>query len=174
MRKFINGLVFGILLSAVAFFYFGTRYLQQSGAPSHHEMAQARAAAATNTIVVPPPRQELVLLELSDDEIKTELKQNREIIRRKPRDIGDTAAVPDSDSNAVTQIKARYLADPQLSPWDISVNCVHGHVALLGTVETLHDMGEAIAIALEPGGVRDVTSTLQLQTNAVVTQSTNQ
>jgi osmotically-inducible protein OsmY len=175
MRRFFNGLVLGIILSAAAFFYFGTRYLQQPGAPSHHESARARAAAATNAIVVVAPRhQDLALLELRDEEIKTELKQNREIIRRKPRDIGDAAAVPDSDSNAVTEIKAQIQADPGLSAWDISVSCAHGHVALIGTVESFHNIGEAIAIALEPGGVRDVTSTLQLHTNADVTQSTNQ
>jgi osmotically-inducible protein OsmY len=82
--------------------------------------------------------------------------------------------VPDSDTNAVTEIKGKYQADPGLSTWDISVSCAHGHVALIGTVKSLHDIGEAVAIALEPGGVRDVTSTLQLKAGAGDAQSTNQ
>ncbi|HTB86194.1 MAG TPA: BON domain-containing protein [Candidatus Sulfotelmatobacter sp.] len=120
-----------------------------------------------------PRHLKLDLLELRDEEIKAELKQNSEIIRRKPRDIGDSEAGPDSDNRALSEIKGKFKADPKLLAYDISVNCAHGHVALIGTVSSVTDVGQAIAIALESGGVRDVTSTLQVKTVTNDTQTIN-
>jgi len=162
----------GILLSAAAFFFMGRTYLQQSEAQLQHEAA-AKVAAVEATNTADPRHLKLDLLELRDDEIKTELKQSSEIIRRKPRDIGENAAGPDSDTNVVAEIKHKYQADTKLSALDISVTCAHGHVALIGTVPSLDDIGQAIIIALESGGVRDVTSTLQMKVVADDTQTIN-
>jgi len=152
----------GILLSAVAFFFLGSTYLQQSRARIQRE-ADAKAAAMDITNTVDPRHPKLDLLELRDEEIRAELKRSNEIIRRKPRDIGDSEAGPDSDNRALVEIKGKYKADPKLSACDISVNCAHGHVALIGTVFSLDEIGQAILIALESGGVRDVTSTLAVK-----------
>jgi len=46
-------------------------------------------------------------------------------------------------------------------------------VALIGTVSSLSDIGQAIVIALESGGVRDVTSTLQVKAVTDNTQTNN-
>jgi hypothetical protein len=162
MRKFFNGLVMGILLSAAAFFFLGKIYLQQSEARLQHEAA-TRVATIEATNTADPRHLKLDLLELRDEEIKAELKKSSEIIRKKPRDIGENAAGPDSDTNVMAEIKQKYQTDPKLSVCDISVNCAHGHVALIGTVPSLDSIGQAIVIALESGGVRDVTSTLQVK-----------
>ena len=162
----------GILLSAAAFFFMGRTYLQQSEARLQHEAA-AKVASIEATNTADFHHVKLDLLELRDDEIKAELKKSSEIIRRKPRDIGENAAGPDSDTNAVAEIKGKYKADPKLSVCDLSVNCAHGHVALIGTVSSLSDIGQAIVIALESGGVRDVTSTLQVKAATDDTQTNN-
>jgi osmotically-inducible protein OsmY len=43
------------------------------------------------------------------------------------------------------------------------VACDQGHVTLSGTVSAPEDIGKAVALALEAGGVRDVTSTLEVK-----------
>jgi len=60
--------------------------------------------------------------------------------------------------------KAR-LEAPDLSVWKISVSCTQGRVALSGTVSAEEDIGEAVALALEADGVRDVTSSLAVKTS---------
>jgi osmotically-inducible protein OsmY len=173
MRKFFNGLVLGIILSAAAFGFVELKYLQPA-AQSHLEAVKAQAAAAAAATTTPDAREvKLDMLELRDDQIRAELKKTNEIIRRKPRDIGETTTGPDSDNQSVGEIKAKYQADARLSPWGISVNCAHGHVTLIGTVGSVGDIGDAILVALSSGGVRDVTSTLQVKTNTGEPQSTN-
>jgi osmotically-inducible protein OsmY len=104
-------------------------------------------------------------LGLRTDQIKEELARTGQIVRRKAQDIGDKAADATSDARAVTEIKAKYVADPNLSAWKISVSCNQGHVALSGTVSSPDDIGKAVALALDADGVRDVTSTIQVKPN---------
>ena len=63
----------------------------------------------------------------------------------------------------MTEIKAKYAMDPNLSVWKISVSCSQGHVTLSGTVTAPDDIGKAVALALDADGVRDVTSTIQVK-----------
>jgi osmotically-inducible protein OsmY len=75
--------------------------------------------------------------------------------------VADAAA----DARIVTDIKAKYAADPDLSVWKISVSSDQGHVTLAGTVSAEENIGKAVALALEADGVRDVTSTLTVKPN---------
>ena len=86
-----------------------------------------------------------------------------EVVRRKAHDIGAQAVSAATDARAVTEIKAKYAMDPSLSMWKISVSCAQGHVTLSGTAAAEEDIGRAVALALEADGVRDVTSTIQVQ-----------
>ena len=164
MRGFVKGLILGILLSAAGFWYAQMKSLE------HPASREAVAAAHKDPIESVPGitnaiSMKLDAYELGTGQIKTELKQRGEIIRRKPRDIGESAAGPDSDNRALAEINAQFLADARLSSWHISASCAHGHVTLNGTVTSADDIGKAVAIALTSDGVRDVTSTLQVKSN---------
>jgi uncharacterized membrane-anchored protein YhcB (DUF1043 family) len=168
MKGFFNGLVLGIILGAVGFWFVQKKAAEHPEAQQRYEDAAAQfrtnaGAAAENTSDA--LRAKLDTLDLHADQIKDELAKTGEIIRRKAHDVGEATVNAASDARAVTEIKAKYAEDSTLSVWKISVSCNQGHVALSGTVSSPDDIGKAVALALAAGGVRDVTSTLQVKPN---------
>jgi osmotically-inducible protein OsmY len=105
----------------------------------------------------------LETLDLRSDQIKDELARTGKIVRRKALDLGGQVADATADARIVTVIKAKYAADPDLSVWKIFVSSDQGRVTLSGTVSAEEDIGQAVALALEADGVRDVTSTLTVK-----------
>jgi hyperosmotically inducible periplasmic protein len=168
MRAFFNGLVLGIIFGALAFWYIQKKAREHPEAQQRYE--QAAAQTASNATVTAESmsdalRAKLDTLDLNTGQIKDELAHSGQVFRRKAQDIGDAAVSDASDARAVTEIKAKYAMDSSLSVWKISVSCDKGHVKLSGTVKSPDDIGKAIALALDAGGVRDVTSTIQVQSN---------
>jgi len=168
MRVFFNGLVLGIILGAAGFWLIQKKAQEHPDAQQRYEQSATRAltnagAAAHN--LSEAFRAKLDTLDLHADEIKDELARTGQIVRRKAQDIGDAAADTASDARAVMEIKAKYAMDSKLSAWTISVSCHQGHVTLSGIVSSPEDVGQAVALALEADGVRDVTSTIQLKPN---------
>jgi hyperosmotically inducible periplasmic protein len=168
MRGFFNGLIIGIILGAVGFWFVQKKAAEHPEAQQRYEQAAATAftnAGVTASNMSDALRAKLDTLDLHGDQIKDELAKTGEVIRRKAHDIGDAAADAASDARAVTEIKAKYVEDSTLSAWKISVSCDKGHVTLSGTVSSPDDIGKALALALDADGVRDVTSTLQVKPN---------
>ena len=168
MRGFFNGLLLGIILGAVGFWFVQKKAAEHPEAQARYEDAAAQfrtnaSAAAENTSDA--LRAKLDTLDLHGDQIKDEPAKTGEVIRRKAHDIGEATVNAASDARAVTEIKAKYAEDSTLSVWKISVSCDQGHVALSGTVSSPDDIGKAVALALDADGVRDVTSTLQVKPN---------
>jgi osmotically-inducible protein OsmY len=168
MRGFFNGLVIGIILGAVGYWFIQKKAQEHPEAQQHYE--QTAAQAYTNASVAAHDmsdslKAKLDTLDLNGDQIKDELSKTGQIIRRKAQDIGEAAVNAASDARAVTEIKAKYTMDSTLSVWKISVSCNQGHVTLSGTVSSPDDIGKAVALALEADGVRDVTSTIQVKPN---------
>ena len=166
MRGFFNGLVLGIILGAIGFWYVQKKGAEHPEAQQRYEDAAAQfrtnvSAAAVNT--TDALRAKLDTLDLHGDQIKDELARTGEVIRRKAHDLGQATLDAASDARAVTEIKAKYAEDATLSVWKISVGCDQGHVTLSGTVSSPDDIGRAVALALDADGVRDVTSTLQVK-----------
>jgi osmotically-inducible protein OsmY len=166
MRGFFNGLVLGIVLGAVGYWFVQKKANEHPEAQQRYEQSAAQLRdnaedAAHN--LGDAMSAKLDTLDLSPDKIKDELANGGQIFRRKAEDIGDKAADATSDARAVTEIKAKYAADKTLSAWDISVSCDQGHVKLSGTVSSPEDIGRAMAIALDADGVRDATSTLSVK-----------
>jgi osmotically-inducible protein OsmY len=169
MKGFFNGLIIGIILGAVGFWYLQKKANEHPEAQARFEQSMTNAGAAASEAASnfsDAMRAKMDTLDLNDDEIKDELSHTGEVIRRKAHDIGDKVADAASDARAVTEIKTKYVADKDLSAWKISVACDHGHVTLSGTVSSPGDIGKAVALALEADGVRDVTSTLQVKPNS--------
>ncbi|MGA2245968.1 MAG: BON domain-containing protein [Verrucomicrobiota bacterium] len=166
MRGFFNGLLLGIILGAVGYWFIRKEAAEHPEAQARYE--QSAAQLRTNAVdaahnLSDATRAKLDTLDLRSDQIKEELAKGGQIFRRKAQDIGDQAADAASDARAVAEIKAKYAADSTLSAWDISVACSQGHVKLSGTVSSPEDIGRAVAIALEADGVRDATSTLTVK-----------
>ena len=168
MRAFFNGLVLGIIVGALAYWYLQKKAGEHPEAQQRYEQAASQTASNASAAahsMSDALRAKLDTLDLNGDQIKDELARTGQVVRRKAHDIGEAAVTGASDAAAVTEIKANYAVDPSLSVWKISVSCSQGHVKLSGTVKSPHDIGKAVALALEADGVRDVTSTLQVQPN---------
>ncbi len=167
MRGLFNGLIFGIILGAVGFWFVQKKAQEHPEAQHHYEQSAAQAltnAGVTAQNMSDAVEAKLDTLDLHADQIKDELAKTGHVIRRKAQDIGEAAVTAVSDARAVTEIKAKYAMDSTLSAWKISVSCDQGHVNLSGTVSSAEDIGKAVALALDADGVRDVTSTIQVKT----------
>ena len=168
MRGFFNGLVIGIILGAVGYWFIQKKAQEHPEAQQHFE--QSAAQALTNAGVAAQNMSDalaakLDTLDFHADRFKDELARTGEVIRRKAHDIGEATVSAASDARAVTEIKAKYAMDSTLSVWKISVSCDQGHVMLSGTVSSPDDIGKAVALALDADSVRDVTSTIQVKSN---------
>jgi osmotically-inducible protein OsmY len=163
MRGFFNGLIVGLILGALGYWFLQKKAAEHPAAQQRYEQSAAQlrdnAADAAHNLS-DAMRAKLDTLDLNADHIKDELARNGQVFRRKAEDIGDKAADAASDARAVAEIKAKYAVDSSLSAWDISVSCQQGHVTLSGTVSSPEDIGRAVALALDADGVRDATSTL--------------
>jgi osmotically-inducible protein OsmY len=169
MRGFSTGLILGIVLGAVGFWFLQKKAREHPEAELRYEQSAAQlrtnaTAAAQN--MSDALRAKLDTLDLRTDQIKDELTRNGKIFRHKAQDIGGQAVDAASDARAVIEIKAKFAADTTLSVWSISVGCTQGHVTLSGAVASADDIGRAVAIALDVDGVRDVTSTLEVKPKA--------
>jgi osmotically-inducible protein OsmY len=166
MRAFFNGLVLGIIFGAVAYWYIQKKATEHPEAQQRYEQAASETASNVTTTahsISDALRAKLDTLDLNTGQIKDELAHGGEVVRHKAHDIGQAAVNAASDTRAVAEIKAKYARDPSLSVWKISVSCNQGHVKLSGTVSSPDDVGKAVVVALEAGGVRDVTSTIKVQ-----------
>jgi osmotically-inducible protein OsmY len=169
MRVFSTGLILGIVLGAVGFWFLQKKASEHPEAELRYEQSAAQLrtnanAAAQN--MSDALRAKLDTLDLRTDQINDELTRSGKIFRHKAQDIGDQAVDAASDARAVTEIKAKYAADTTLSVWSISVGCTQGHVTLSGAVSSSDDIGKAVAGALDVPGVHDVTSTLEVKPKA--------
>jgi osmotically-inducible protein OsmY len=164
--KFLNGLVVGIILGAAGYWFLQYKAQQHPESEQRYEKSAAQAGAAAGEAarhLSDALAAKLETLDLRRDEIKDEMARNGKIVRRKAIDLGQQVADEAADARIITAIKAKYAEDPDLSVWAISVSSHQGHVALSGTVPTPEGVGKAVALALEPGGVQDVTSTLEIK-----------
>jgi hypothetical protein len=166
MRGFFNGLILGIILGAVGYWYVEKKANEHPEAQQRFEDSAANVGSnavdmAHNAAAA--LRAKLDTLDLHDDQITNELARTGKVFRSKAQAAGTAVADAASDARAVTEIKAKYAVDSTLSMWSISVACSQGHVTLSGTVSSPGDIGRAVAIAMDADGVQDVTSTLTVK-----------
>jgi osmotically-inducible protein OsmY len=166
MRRFFNGLLIGIVLGAVGYWFVESRSRQHPEAEQRFQASADQAKSSANDTaghLSDAFKAKLDALDLRSDQIKDELARTGRVVRRKALDIGEVVADATADARIVTAIKTKYTVDPNLSVWQISVSCSQGHVTLSGTVSTPDDIGKAMTLALDTDGVRDVISTLQVK-----------
>jgi osmotically-inducible protein OsmY len=164
--KFLNGLIVGIILGAVGYWFIQDKARQHPESEQRYEDAASRAGAAASETahnISDAFKAKLETLDLRSDQIKDEMARTGKVVRRKAQNLGEKVEDAAADARAVTEIKAKYAADSDLSVWSISVSCHDGHVALSGTVPNAEGVGKAVALALQADGVEDVTSTLEIK-----------
>jgi hypothetical protein len=168
MKGFCSGLIFGVILGAAGFWFIQTKAREHPEAEQRAVAAVVQAqssASETGHHLSDAFKAKLETLDLRSPQIKEELASTGKIVRRNARDFGNQVADAAADTRMVAAIKAKYAADPDLSVWQISVSCDLGRVTLSGTVSAEENIGQAVALALETDGVRDVTSTLVVKPN---------
>lgn len=164
--RFLRGLIVGIILGALAYWFVEYKSNQHPEAEQRYQAAASETAtSASNTAghLSDALRAKLDALDLRSDEIKDELGRTGKVVRRKAVDLGEKVADAASDARIVATIKAAYAVDSNLSVWKISVSSSNGHVTLSGTVSATEDIGRAVALALNVDGVRDVVSNIQVK-----------
>lgn len=169
MRRFFNGLVLGIVIGAIGYWYVSSKMREH---PRLEEQAENSAAAgrasASNAAAdfSDSLKARMAALDLDADHIKDELARTGRVIRTNAQNAGAKIADAASDARIVASIKAKYTMDSKLSVWQISVSCKDGHVDLSGMVPTRDDIARAIGLAMGVDGVVDVQSTLQAKSNS--------
>jgi len=164
--KFLSGLIIGIILGGAGYWFIQKQAREHPEAEQRYEESAHRAGAAASESahnLSDALKAKLETLNLRGDQVKDEMARTGKVVRRGTQDFAGKVADAASDARAVTEIKAKYAADSDLSVWSISVSCHEGHVALSGTVPNPEGVGKAVALALQADGVQDVTSTLEIK-----------
>ena len=156
MRVFL-ALLIGIVIGAGALWFYGTKQ-GKSTARTTGEQIESTAKSARDTI-----QDKLKVLDLRSEDIKDELARTGRIVRRKAREAGQAIADATADARVTAAIKAKLVANRDLSALSISVNTTEGVVTLSGTVSSPEDISKAMLLAMETDGVREVVATLQVK-----------
>jgi len=98
---------------------------------------------------------------LRADEIKSEFDSSGRVVRSKAPGAGEPTGP--MDSGLVGSVKEKIAGDSELSSQKIQVEADDGIVTLKGTASSLDQIGRAVAVSLDTGGVKQVVSTIKLE-----------
>lgn len=155
MKKFLVGLLLGIALTVAAIWF----YSDKNANARHAKEDLQNAGTQTRDYV----RDKIDSLNLTPDNIKDEMARTGKVIRTKAQDLGNKIADATADARITATIKAKLVANRDLSALDISVSTTNGRVTLSGTVASPDRIAEAIKLAYSVDGVQEVVSTLQIK-----------
>lgn len=155
MKTFMTGLLLGIVITVAAIWYYSDK---NSHARRAREDIQG-AATQTKDFV----RDKLDSLNLTPENIRDELARTGQVVRKKAESVGNKIADATADARITTTIKAKLVADPDLSALSISVSTTDGRVTLSGSVSSPEKIAKAIRLAMGVDGVQEVVSTIQVK-----------
>jgi len=157
MRPFFWGLVTGVALTLIAGWYvvFGRENEQV-------QRAQSTVGAALHQ-AFDTMEAKLDAFELRGKDIKDDIAHTGQVVRQRARSVSTAISDATTDARITTTLKAKLIADKELTGWKIDVNTSAGLVTLSGTVSTHDQIGRAMLLALETPGVQQVSSTLQVK-----------
>ena len=150
-------LVIGILIGAVAVWFYGTRQ-GKSTVQSTGEQIESATKSAKDAV-----QEKLRVLDLRPEQVKEDLARTGQVVRRKARQAGQAIADATADARVTAAIKGKLLGTRDLSSLGISVNTTAGVVTLSGTVNSTEEIIKAMMIAMDTEGVSEVISTLQVK-----------
>ena len=155
--RVLLALILGLALGAAAVWYFGIGK-NDARVQSFTNQVENAAKSAGDAI-----QEKLKALKLSPDDVKDELAKTGQVVRRKAKEAGQAIADATADARITAAIKAKLLANRDLSPLSISVNTTDGVVTLSGAVPSVDAISKAMLIAMETDGVKEVISALQVK-----------
>jgi osmotically-inducible protein OsmY len=157
MKTLLVLLVLGVIASA-----FGWQYYQHHQKPAIAERAawlgeRTRTAAMEGKDLVSAKAREW---KLTPEDIRDELTKTGQVVRSRAVAVGEKL----DDVRIIAVIKGKYVAEKNLSSFDIAVECDDGAVKLTGSVNSSAQIGRAVELALQTPGVHHVISNLSLKT----------
>jgi hyperosmotically inducible periplasmic protein len=154
MRAFILGLIVGAAVLVGVVYYL-------HGPGNHASLTDARDRVAADTKAAETAtKNKLDDLGLTPDNIRDELSRTGKVIRRKSEAMGHAISDAAADARITAAIKAKLIADPDLSAVAISVSTTDGCVTLSGSASSPENIRKAMTLAYEIDGVNQVVSTL--------------
>jgi hyperosmotically inducible periplasmic protein len=142
--KVLLGLIVGVLIGFVAFWYLSERdrdvRVRESG------------------VEAPAPRDRL-----DTEGIKDELSRTGRVIREKAGEAGEAIGEFVDNASTTAAVKAKLLQDSGTSGLAIDVDTTDGVVTLSGKVSSHAELDRAMDLALETKGVHKVISALQVE-----------
>ncbi len=152
--KFIVGLLFGILIAGGIVWYLA----DQRGDPAARD-AKSKVEALGRE-AKQKTEKAIDSIDWNTDTISKELADTGKVIRRKAKEAGNAIADATADMRTTAVIKAKLVADTDLSSLGISVNTTEGRVTLSGKASSPEQVRKAMQLALDQPGVNEVISTL--------------
>lgn len=154
MKKFLAGLIVGIILVvALAWFFEDRRRAQRA------KEGWRGAATQTEDFF----RGKIDSLHLSAESIEEEMARTGRVVRDKTEAVGTSVAHTATDTWITSEVKAKLLADSEFLSLSISVSTTDGRVTLSGSASSPEKIAKAIKVAMSVDGVKQVTSTLQVK-----------
>ena len=155
--KIFLALVVGIVVGAAAVWFYHTSR-GKSAVQAAGEGIVSAGKSARDAV-----QEKVRVLELRPEQIKDDLARTGRVVRRKARETSQAIADATADARVTTAIKAKLVANRELSALSISVNTTGGIVTLSGTVPTAEAISKAMLLAMDTDGVSEVISTLQVK-----------
>src|SRR5581483_3317950 len=124
--KFLLGLIVGIILVVAVVWYYADQ--------RHNSTAQDAKSRIESSATWIKETVQTNWKNLRTEDIKEELARTGRVVRQKAQDAGHAVADATADARITAAIKAKILANPDLSALSISVNTTGGRVTLSGTV----------------------------------------
>ena len=154
MKRMLFCFLLGLGTGAGGYWYF-----QQDAGKS--QLEHARAQVVTNAQRVAGAIKDKIS-EISVDDIQEELARTGTVVREKAKSAGQSIAGATANARITGAIKAKLIAEPGLSSFNINVDTTDGLVTLSGKVESLDQVARAVKLAIDTDGVHKVISTLQV------------
>lgn len=155
MKAFFTGLLFGVILLGGGLWYYSETHPHSRSVTDDVK----NAARDTRDFVA----DKIQSLNISTDSIKEEMSRFGQVVRNKAKEAGKVIADETADARITATIKAKLLADQNLSSLKISVSTTDGRVTLSGTASSPENIRKAIQLAWDTDGVKEVDSTLQVK-----------
>ncbi len=155
--KTILALIVIIGLAAAGYWYLNNSHHQES-----LERAQEQASRQAEQLKT-AVKDRIKDFHLSTPEVKDELDRTGQVVRKKAQQVGAAIADATADSRITASVKGKLLKDATLAALSIHVSTTDGLVTLSGRANSPEDVAEAMKLALDTDGVREVISTLQVK-----------
>jgi osmotically-inducible protein OsmY len=155
--KTLLSLIVVVAIAAAAYWYLNNRPHSMQDVRLVEAQAGDRAEQVKNAV-----QDKLKDFSLSAPDIKQELERTGKVVRKKAEQAGAALADATADARVTAAIKAKLVKNPNLSALRISVNTTGGVVTLSGSVASTEEISQAMKLALDTEGAKEVISTLQV------------